>query len=153
MSEEVKIKTEFNVTAGSKENLIQKIVDKGIEISAIQSDSKDEIYQAFLKREEQGTTGLVDGYAIPHAESTAINHPALLIYKLKESIEWESMDGKPVNFVFGILVPTKQKGTAHLKILSEIAKMLMKKDAKDQLASADSEESIMRTIKNYTSID
>lgn len=153
MNEEVIIKAEFDVNIDSKEDLIRKIVEKGVNIQVIQTDSKNEVYQTFLKREEQGTTGLVDGFAIPHAENAAINKPVLLVYKLKNPIDWPSMDGKPINFIFGILVPKKQKDTTHLKILSEIAKMLMKKDAKEELASAGSEESIIQTIKNYTSID
>lgn len=153
MNNDVVIKAEFNLVVNSKEDVINKIVDKGIEIEAIEAGSEEGVYEAFLKREDQGTTGLVDGFAIPHAESTDITFPALLIYKLENPVEWESMDGDPINFVFGILVPSEQKGTAHLKILSEIAKMLMKKDAKAELAAADSEESIMNTIKNYTSIN
>lgn len=152
MSEEIIIETEFNVIGESKENVIQKIVDKGIKIGAIQADSESELYEAFMKREEQGTTGLVDGYAIPHAQSAAVNYPALIIFKLSGELDWESMDGKPTNFVFGILVPSEPKGTSHLKILSEIAKMLMKKDAKDQLSAADSKESVMKVIQDYTSI-
>lgn len=152
MSEEIIIETEFNVISESKENVIQKIVDKGIKIGAIQADSESELYEAFMKREEQGTTGLVDGYAIPHVQSAAVNYPALIIFKLSRELDWESMDGKPTNFVFGILVPSEQKGTSHLKILSEIAKMLMKKDAKDQLSAADSKESVLKVIQDYTSI-
>lgn len=153
MSNDVVIKAAFDLVVNSKEDIMNRIVDKGIEIEAIEAGSEEEVYEAFLKREEQGSTGLVDGFAIPHAESTAINFPALLIYKLDNTVEWETMDGDPINFVFGILVPSEQKETAHLKILSEIAKMLMKKKAKAELAAADSEESIMNIIENYTSIN
>lgn len=152
MSEEIIIETEFEVIGESKEDVIQKIVDKGIKIGVIQADYENELYEAFMKREEQGTTGLVDGYAIPHAQSPAVNRPAVVIFKLNNELDWESMDGKPTNFIFGILVPSEQKGTSHLKILSEIAKMLTKKAAKDQLSAANSKESIMKVIQDYTSI-
>lgn len=153
MSEELLIKTEFDVFATSKEDVIGMIVDKGIAENIIEGSRKEAVYEAFLTREAQGTTGLVDGFAIPHAEDAGISQAALLIYKLKEAVEWESMDGQPIKFVFGILVPSAQKGTVHLKILSEIAKMLMKKDAKEALASADSEESVIEVINNYITMN
>lgn len=152
MSEELIIKTAFDVTANSKEEVIEQIVDRGIEIGVVQTSSKEDVYQSFITREEQGTTGLVDGFAIPHAENMGINQAALLVYKLNNSVEWESMDGQPIQYVLGILVPSEQKGTIHLKILSEIAKMLMKKDAKEALATAESEDQVIEVINNYINV-
>lgn len=153
MNEKVIIKSVFDITLDSKEDIIRSLVKKGVEIQAIQPTSQEDVYQSFIEREEQGTTGLVDGFAIPHAENEGVILPALIIYKLNDSVEWESIDGQLINFVFGILVPSKEKGTAHLKILSEVAKMLMKKNAKIELADANSEQDIMDIIKKYTSID
>lgn len=153
MSEEIIINIEFDADTTSKEDLIRKIIDKGLELQIIKTGSENEVFQSFIERENQGTTGLVEGYAIPHAENKSIRKPALLVYKLKKSIEWESMDGNPINFVFGMLVPSEYKGSTHLKILSEIAKMLMKKEAKLELSSSNSEKDIINTINKYTSID
>lgn len=152
LSEQLVIKTSFDVLATSKEDMIQQLVDKCVAENIVLPESQEAVYKAFITREEQGTTGLVDGFAIPHAENSNITQAALLIYKLKEPIEWESMDGQPIQFVFGILVPSMHKGTVHLKILSEIAKMLMKKEAKEALILADSEAAVIEVINRYITI-
>ena len=152
MTKDVEIKANFNVAAKSKKDIIKTIVDKSIELNILKKEDRSTIIEAFLDREDKGTTGLVDGYAIPHAEHEKIREPLLLILRLENSIDWESMDGEPVNYIFSILVPTKDKGTAHLKILSDIAKMLMKDEAKDKLSTASSEEDILTVIDQFTSI-
>lgn len=81
---------------------------------------------AFLAREAEGTTGMMEGFAIPHAKSDAITEAAVIVVKDDSGVTgWDTMDGAPVNVAIALLIPGAQAGTTHLKILSKVAEALM----------------------------
>ena len=89
----------------------------------------DELMAAFLKRESEGTTGMMDGFAIPHAKTATVNRAAVMVVKDPSGIgAWDTMDQQPVTVAIALLVPEQQAGTAHLKILSKVAEALMDED-------------------------
>lgn len=98
------------------------------------------------KREAEGSTGMVDGFAIPHAKSNAIMTPSILVVKFDEGIDWLSLDGQLITMVISLLIPEKEAGRAHLKLLSEVATLLMKEDFKQQLKALNSPEDISNYI-------
>lgn len=100
--------------------------------------NKKDVKSALKKREEEGTTGMMDGFAIPHAKSDAITKPAILVIKLKQGIEWDSMDGQPTQYIIAMFIPTAESGSTHLKVLSQVARMLMKSDFKEEFVATDS---------------
>lgn len=100
--------------------------------------NKKDVQSALKKREEEGTTGMMDGFAIPHAKSDAITKPAILVIKLKQGIEWDSMDGQPTQYIIAMFIPTAESGSTHLKVLSQVARMLMKSDFKEEFVATDS---------------
>lgn len=85
------------------------------------------------KRESEGSTGMTDGFAIPHAKSDVIRTPSILIVKLNDGIDWHSLDGKPITLIISLLMPSKEAGRAHLQLLSKVATLLMKETFKQQL--------------------
>lgn len=94
-------------------------------VSAGIADDVDALLAAFLKREDEGTTGMVDGFAIPHAKTDAVKDAAVVVLKAADAIgSWETMDGAPVTCAIALLVPESQAGTAHLQILSKVATAL-----------------------------
>ncbi|WP_277423388.1 fructose-specific PTS transporter subunit EIIC [Vaginisenegalia massiliensis] len=102
----------------------------------------DEVLAALNKREAEGTTGMGDGIAIPHAKSASIKEAALLVGKSAQGIEWASLDGQPAHLAFLILVPEQQQGDLHLKILQLLARKLMDDDFKQRLLNAPDQESL-----------
>ncbi|MGX4685561.1 PTS sugar transporter subunit IIA [Vagococcus sp. JNUCC 83] len=112
------------------------------------SNRERDLISSFIKREEEGSTGMMDGFAIPHAKSDSIIKPAVIIVKLDEGIEWDSMDGQPINFVIALLIPESESGTTHLKLLSNIARALMDEEFKKGLTEANSVEEIVSIFKN-----
>ena len=81
---------------------------------------------AFLAREAEGSTGMMEGFAIPHAKSDAITDAAVIVVKDDSGVTgWDTMDGAPVNVAIALLIPGAQAGTTHLKILSKVAEALM----------------------------
>ncbi len=107
------------------------------------------LLQRIYEREQQGTTGMMDGFAIPHTKSKEILTPNIIIVRLEKGLDWNSMDGKPTSFIISLLIPDNEAGTTHLKILASIARMLMKADIKESLLSANSERVIENILNNY----
>ncbi len=90
------------------------------------ADDADALMQAFLSREAEGTTGMMDGFAIPHAKSAAVKTASVLVVKDDSGITgWDTMDQAPVNVAIALLIPEAQAGTTHLKLLSKVAEALM----------------------------
>ncbi|WP_318764728.1 PTS sugar transporter subunit IIA [Lactiplantibacillus carotarum] len=94
---------------------------------------KDAFYQAILDREAIGPTGMENGIAIPHGESDVVKDAAIAVYKTRENLEWESLDGKPINLIFLLVVPTKGRNINHLKILSHLSAALTHKEVQQDL--------------------
>lgn len=113
------------------------------------STSFSEAIDGLNKREAEGTTGMMDGIAIPHCQSERITKPGVFILRTNEGIEWQSMDGKPVKLIVSLLIPKDEAGTTHLKVLSTIARMLMKEDIKNNLLEADSNEAIYNILAEH----
>lgn len=116
--------------------------------AGIASDA-DAVMNAFLAREAEGTTGMMEGFAIPHAKSDAITEAAVIVVKDESGVTgWDTMDGAPVNVAIALLIPGAQAGTTHLKILSKVAEALMDEDFRATVkGSADSAE-IAKTIND-----
>ncbi len=106
------------------------------------AEDADELMAAFLKREAEGTTGMMDGFAIPHAKTDTVKAANVMVVKAADGIaEWESLDGEPVTVAIALLVPEGEAGTAHIKLLSKVAEALMDEEFRAQVkASTDAAE-------------
>ncbi len=101
------------------------------------ADDADALMQAFLSREAEGTTGMMDGFAIPHAKSAAVKTASVLVVKDDSGITgWDTMDQAPVNVAIALLIPEAQAGTTHLKLLSKVAEALMDEGFRATVKSA-----------------
>lgn len=107
------------------------------------------IKKALFTREEEGTTGMMDGFAIPHAKSSAIIKPCVAILKLPTGVEWQSMDGKLISSVIALFIPDSEAGTTHLQYLSKIARLLMKEDFKHQFQDANTPEEVAKVFSTF----
>lgn len=109
----------LDIEASSKDKLLHMISEyanqRGVVTNTI------EVFDAFIKREDENSTGLQDGFAIPHAKCDGVVIPTVLYIRTKESIEWETFDESEVKHVFALLVPKKDSGTIHLVMLSKLA--------------------------------
>lgn len=103
--------------------------------------------QAFLKREAEGTTGMMDGFAIPHAKCDAVTTASVMVVKAEGGIDaWDTMDGAPVTVAIALLIPEQQAGTAHLKILSKVAEALMDEGFRAEVKGATDPERIAQLV-------
>lgn len=114
--------------------------------AGIASDA-DAVMNAFLAREAEGTTGMMEGFAIPHAKSDAISEAAVIVVKDESGVTgWDTMDGAPVNVAIALLIPGAQAGTTHLKILSKVAEALMDEGFRATVKGSTDAAEIAKTI-------
>lgn len=80
-------------TAASREDALHYLSEQAIELGF--ADDASAVEAAFIARENEAETGLVAGFAVPHAKSGAIHTPGVAVLKLTEPVEWPSFDGCP----------------------------------------------------------
>lgn len=104
------------------------------------------LYQILLAREGMGSTGVGDGIAIPHVRNPVVLHvskPTVTLCFLKTPIDFQAVDGKPVNILFTLISPTVK---THLHLLSRLGFTLRNKDVKDALKREAPQEELLRLI-------
>jgi PTS system nitrogen regulatory IIA component len=124
--------TLLNVRASDKDQLLRGLARKA---AAKLKLSEDDIASALLKREELGSTGMGNGVAIPHARFPAIEKPFGIVGRLKQPIDFNAIDGQPVDIVFVLLLPAAAEGE-QLGALACVARKLRAVDDIAQLRRA-----------------
>lgn len=104
----------------SKKQALQEISERA---SAIANLPAREIFDALLQRERLGSTGVGGGIAIPHGKLPRVTHMIGLFARLEKPIDYEALDGEPVDLIFLLLAP-EAAGADHLKALSRVARAL-----------------------------
>lgn len=122
--------------------LSEKAVEAGY------APDKQAVLDAFKAREAEGTTGMMEGFAIPHAKSDAISKAAVIVVKFAGDVAWDSMDKKPVNVAIALCIPGAEAGTTHLKILSDVAVLLMNEKFRSEVRAATDGATIAKIIND-----
>ncbi|MFI5986615.1 fructose-specific PTS transporter subunit EIIC [Streptomyces sp. NPDC051555] len=107
----------------------------------------EELVRVALAREAQGTTGLGESIAIPHAKTDAVSRPTVGFARSTEGIEWGALDGTKAQLVFMISVPEAAAGDEHLRILALLSRKLMDADFRARLQSAPDEAAILDVLR------
>ncbi|RST03091.1 PTS fructose transporter subunit IIC [Streptomyces sp. WAC07149] len=106
----------------------------------------DELVRVALAREAQGTTGLGESIAIPHAKTDAVVRPTVGFARSAEGIEWGALDGTKARLVFMISVPEAAAGDEHLRILALLSRKLMDADFRERLQSAPDGPAVLEVL-------
>ncbi|MFJ9008860.1 fructose-specific PTS transporter subunit EIIC [Streptomyces canus] len=106
----------------------------------------DELVATALRREEQGTTGLGEEIAIPHAKTDAVTAPVVGFARSAEGVEWGSLDGTKARLVFMISVPEAAAGDEHLRILALLSRKLMDPGFRERLIAAPDEGAVLEVL-------
>ena len=96
-------------------------------------------------REEESTTGIGEGIAIPHGKCDAVNKPGLAAMVIKNGVDFDSLDGEPVTLLFLIAAPNT-KDNVHLDVLSKLSMMLMDEEFTKNLRNAKTPEEFLSII-------
>ena len=119
--------------ADSKEQVIREMVDLMAEGGNI--NDIDTYRETVFKREEEGTTGIGEGIAIPHGKTEAVSAPGLAAMVLPEGVDYDSLDGEPAYLIFLIAAPNTEDNV-HLEVLSRLSMLLMDEDFRNKLLHA-----------------
>ena len=111
------------------------------------SDYKAYKEQVFF-RETEGTTGIGDGIAIPHGKCDAVKSPGLAAMVIPDGVEYEALDGEPVDLLFMIAAPNT-KDNIHLDVLAKLSRLLMHDDFVKALKSASSPDEFLAICDKY----
>lgn len=130
------------VQIDSKEEAISRLID--LQEKAGNLADKEAYRQGILKREEEGTTAIGEGIAIPHAKSSAVKQAGLAAMTVPEGVDYQAPDGKPSNILFMIAAPVD--GDLHLEVLSRLMTLLMDMDLRRQLLEAEAPEDFIKAI-------
>lgn len=128
-----------------KVGCLHAIAEKAVELGLCRD--VEETYQGFLAREEEGPTGMEDGFAIPHTRCESVLRTGIVVMKARTALEWESFDGKPVQIMIALIVPKENYGNEHIQILASLSRMLMKQEFRNRLKQSDSQEEMFEVIQ------
>lgn len=134
---------ELNVTAKDKNDIINQMTNLMLKTGRI--TDLNAYKELVLKREEEGSTGVGEGIAIPHGKGDCVTEPGLVAMVVPDGVEYDALDGKPVNLLFMIAAPNTSDNV-HLDVLSRLSTMLMDTEFKNKLISAKSKAEFLNII-------
>lgn len=130
----------------SKEETIRQMADLMEKSGKL--NNKDEYVKGLFAREEESTTAVGEGIAIPHYKGSAVNTPGLAAMVIKDGVDFDSIDGEPVKLIFAIAAPNV-KENVHLDVLSKLSVLMMNESFSKELIEAASVDEFIKVIDRY----
>lgn len=121
---------------------IEELVEHLDSIGMLTGETKDEVLVAMQKREDQISTGIGSGVAIPHAFSDKVENVTAVFGRSKVGIDFEALDNAPVSFILLFVVPQKDYNM-HLHTLAAIAKLFNNCEVRKQMELAETKAQIL----------
>jgi len=128
----------------NKEEAIREIID-AFHVAG-RTDDPDRLEEAVWTRESVYSTGLGHGFAVPHCKSDAINSGSIGVLKLKQPVDWSSLDGNPVQIVIFLAARESDAGNEHLRVFSRLARNLMDDEFRERLLQATDADAILAVL-------
>lgn len=122
----------------SKKQVLQLLSARAAELTDL---NQREIFDTLLQRERLGSTGIGNGIAIPHGKLSGLNKIFCLFARLDDAIDFEAVDGEPVDLIFLLLAP-EEAGADHLKALAQISRLLREPSTLEKLRGSSSESAL-----------
>ena len=132
-----------NVPGGSKKRVLEQIATL-VARELPDLDGQD-VFESLIAREKLGSTGFGNGIAIPHCRLVGCNAPISALLRLDTAVDFDAIDGEPVDLLFVLLVP-EAATDAHLELLRQIASMLDRSDVRASLRQADNSEALYQVV-------
>lgn len=130
---------DVHASAANKNEIIRKAIDLMEKSGKIaeRAPYEEQVYN----REKESTTGVGMGIAIPHGRCAAVKQPGLAAMVIPDGVDYDSLDGQPVNLLFLIAAP--EDGNVHLEVLAQLSRMLMNEDLSSALKKAKTPEEFL----------
>lgn len=133
----------LDLEADSKSEVIEELANK-LDAAGKITD-KDQFIADIWDREKQGSTGIGDGVAIPHAKTSAVKTPSIVFGRSKQGIDFAALDGEPSHLFF-MIAASEDANTSHLDTLAELSSMLMNESFRQELLQARSKQEVLSLI-------
>ncbi|MBM7584173.1 PTS system fructose-specific IIC component [Bacillus pakistanensis] len=140
----------LKIQSQSKNEVIDELVS--VLDQAGKLTDKVEFKTQIMNREEQSTTGIGEGIAIPHAKTKAVGEPAIVFGKSVEGVNYESLDGQPAHLFF-MIAATEGANQTHLEALSRLSSILMDSEVRNHLMNAMTKDEIISIINEHDKED
>ncbi len=134
---------DLNAEAHGKNEAIDKLVALMVNTGNI--SDPEEYKRCVLAREEQGTTGIGEGVAIPHAKTSVVKEAGLAVMVAPDGVDFDSLDGEPAKLLFLIAAPDTEDNI-HLDLLGRLSVLLMDDSFRNSLIQAKSKEEFCKLI-------
>jgi PTS system nitrogen regulatory IIA component len=131
-----------SLRVNGKKQALQEIAARAAELTG---ESERVIFEILLQREKLGSTGVGNGIAIPHGKLPKLNKLFGLFARLERPIDFEALDGQPVDLVFLLLAP-EGAGADHLKALARVARMLRDQEVARKLRQSRDAEALYAVL-------
>jgi PTS system nitrogen regulatory IIA component len=128
--------------ANGKKQVLQELAAKAAELTG---QDERTVHEILLQRERLGSTGVGNGIAIPHGKLAKLDRLFGLFARLDHPIDFEALDGQPVDLVFLLLAP-ESAGADHLKALARIARLLRDSAVADRLRESRDAQAIYAVL-------
>jgi multiphosphoryl transfer protein len=115
-----------DVTGRTKAEVIREMVD-ALQIAG-RTEQPTLVEEAVWQREETYSTGFGDGFALPHGKSDALTANSIVVARLPKSVDWQSLDGQPVDVVILLAIRESEHGRAHMEILARLSRLMMREE-------------------------
>ncbi len=126
----------------SKKRLLEFVSEKAAEQLSLPQNI---IFNKLIERERLGSTGLGQGFAVPHARLSDLQQAHACFVKLTEAINYDAMDQQPVDLIFVLFIP-ETSTEEHLKILANLARIFSQPEISERIRNAHSAEEIIQHI-------
>ncbi|SER27068.1 PTS system, fructose-specific IIC component [Gracilibacillus ureilyticus] len=133
----------LDLNAATKDDVIQAMSNKLNEAGRLHD--KEAFTEAIWNRENQSSTGIGEGVAIPHAKTNAVKTPSIAFARSKKGVDYESLDAQPAHLFF-MIAASEGANNDHLQTLSRLSTLLIDEDFRQQLMDANSETEILTII-------
>jgi fructose-specific phosphotransferase system IIA component len=128
-----------------KEDSLNKIIALAANSNKILDLKK--VTETIFEREKLVSTGVGKGFAIPHGKTDAIEDTVAAFVITRKPIDFDSIDGEPVRFIF-LLVGKETLLNTHIKLLSRISRLMNKDDFREKLLQAKTKEDVLKTFRD-----
>lgn len=121
----------------------KRILEQAARLLAGSAEEPDaeQIFERLLERERLGSTGLAGGVALPHARMPGLEESRGAFLQLANAVEFDALDGNPVDLVFALLVP-ENANEEHLQLLARLAAMFNEEELRERLRKAGTDEAL-----------
>lgn len=133
-----------NLDVTDKDDAIRKVIELAAKSNKILD--KEKVSKTIFEREKLVSTGVGKGFAIPHGKTDSISDVVAAFAITKEPIDFDSIDGEPVRFIF-MLIGKENLLNTHIKLLSRISRLMNKDEFRERLLEAVSPEEVLSIFK------